>query len=271
MLSWRILSSVVLIPAILFILYYTNFSAFLITIVLIELLSFNELVNITKNKNIPIKIDFGIIGIFILAASFLVFQEPIFNNQLWMLNGFLFIGILLYFLYLLIKKEKFEFPKEIFSLHFFVIIYIGWLLNHAALLYKLSVNFVLLAMVITWSNDTGAYAIGTLFGKHKLAPMISPKKSWEGSIAGIVFGAIVAVVFKLYLFESISYLNIIIGGILISIAGQIGDLFESFIKRSCNVKDSGNSIPGHGGLLDRIDSLIFAFPMTYYFFKFIGI
>jgi phosphatidate cytidylyltransferase len=102
------------------------------------------------------------------------------------------------------------------------------------------------------------------FGKRKLYPAVSPNKSIEGGLGGLV-GAVVAVVLmKLTFLPQIGYLEAMVLGLLLGCAGQIGDLFESLLKRGCGVKDSGMLIPGHGGLLDRLDSLLFAFPLSYY-------
>ena len=109
-----------------------------------------------------------------------------------------------------------------------------------------------------WLNDTGAYVVGSLMGKHKLFERISPKKTWEGLIGGVFFCLLGAVAFH-YLFPEISRLyHWLILALLVSVFATWGDLFESFIKRSYHVKDAGHILPGHGGILDRIDSLLFA-------------
>ena len=113
--------------------------------------------------------------------------------------------------------------------------------------------------------DTGAYFVGKKFGKHKLAKNISPKKTIEGAIAGVVTGISVSVLCKFIFMEDIiSVREAIIFAIVISIIGQFSDLAESLFKRDCNIKDSGNIIPGHGGMLDRFDSYLFAAPVFYY-------
>jgi phosphatidate cytidylyltransferase len=122
---------------------------------------------------------------------------------------------------------------------------------------------LLFALVITWAGDTGAYFAGRSFGKHALAPHLSPKKTWEGSAAGLAASMIAAVFFQRWLQASIPYL---LGMAFVSnIAGQAGDLLESAYKRSAGVKDSGDLLPGHGGVLDRIDALILAIPVVWYY------
>jgi phosphatidate cytidylyltransferase len=122
---------------------------------------------------------------------------------------------------------------------------------------------LLFVLVITWVGDTAAYFVGRAIGKHKLAPVLSPNKSWEGSIASIFGAVIVAVVFAKWIIVPLPHLlgMAIVG----NIAGQAGDLLESAYKRSAGVKDSGSLLPGHGGVLDRIDALILAIPVVWYY------
>lgn len=122
---------------------------------------------------------------------------------------------------------------------------------------------VLLAIFVTiWVNDTGAYLIGVTFGKHRLFERVSPKKSWEGFFGGAFAALISGYVFSLY-FPQISLLNWLILSEIIVVFGTYGDLIESLLKRTVNVKDSGNVIPGHGGLLDRFDSMLLAAPVVF--------
>ena len=123
--------------------------------------------------------------------------------------------------------------------------------------------FFLLAII--FANDTGAFYSGKLFGKHKLYEAVSPKKTWEGSIGGILLAIIIATFFLKILGPHPVDIKLLLIVILVSVAGQIGDLVESMLKRNHNVKDSGALLPGHGGILDRIDSLLFAAPVLYIF------
>lgn len=116
---------------------------------------------------------------------------------------------------------------------------------------------------IIWINDSFAYLVGTQFGKHKMCPNISPAKSWEGLIGGAVFGIIMGI-FNALLFQTLNILNWIVIAILTIAFGTLGDLFESKIKREIGAKDSGNVLPGHGGFLDRLDSLLFAVPIVFF-------
>lgn len=140
--------------------------------------------------------------------------------------------------------------------------------------------YVTMSLVIPWIADAGAYFIGTFFGKRKLCPNISPKKTVEGALGGVVFGVLGAVVdalvFQLLFYtqsgrEEIHYVNLIIVALFGALVSIVGDLCFSIIKRSCHVKDYGNVIPGHGGILDRCDSVIFAAPLLLVFVQYFPI
>lgn len=155
------------------------------------------------------------------------------------------------------------------------ILIIGWSFGyHCILLRKadaVGMQLIFLLIGTIWCSDTGAYLIGRAVGKHKLITPISPRKTVEGTIAGFVVGTLVSMVLgALLLQETLSLANAAIIGLLLSILGQLGDLSVSLMKRTAGVKDSGDFIPGHGGFLDRCDSLIFSAPILYYFLALTG-
>lgn len=146
------------------------------------------------------------------------------------------------------------------------LIYVPLLLGHLVLLRQLpdGRGWVFLVLFAVMACDSLAYFSGVTFGKHKLYPEVSPKKSIEGSLGGLV-GSCLGVWLAAALFlPSFGAEHVILVGLLLGVVGQIGDLFESLLKRACGVKDSGGIFPGHGGILDRLDSLLFAFPLAYY-------
>lgn len=149
------------------------------------------------------------------------------------------------------------------------IFYIGWLLSHFVSLRDLSDgrNWVLLALFATFASDTAAFFVGRALGRHKLAPDISPGKTWEGTVAGLLGAVGISLLFTLStpLGLPLSWGQAIVLGLLISIFGQLGDLVESLIKRNMGAKDSGGLFPGHGGALDRLDSVVFAGVVVYYY------
>lgn len=124
-------------------------------------------------------------------------------------------------------------------------------------------------LFIIWIYDSMAYLSGSLFGKHKIAARISPKKSWEGLIGGTVFAVIIGIL-NAVLFQEINMFNWIVISLLTVIFGTIGDFYQSKLKREIGIKDSGNILPGHGGLLDRFDSLLFAIPVIFVWLNFIN-
>ncbi len=150
-------------------------------------------------------------------------------------------------------------------------IYVGFLLSHSILLRELGDgmlyegrDWLIYAILVTFSTDTGAYFIGKALGRHKLLVTISPNKTWEGAVGGVLCAVAASCSICSILEINIALVGQIALGILIGIFGQIGDLLESSLKRIAHVKDSGSILPGHGGLLDRIDSLIVTLPLTYY-------
>ncbi len=147
------------------------------------------------------------------------------------------------------------------------ILYVGWLLSYLVALRGEDGgrNWIFLALFTTFGSDSAAFFIGREIGKHRMAPNISPGKTWEGSIAGVLGAVIVSVVIVILLGLPLNYGQAIILGLLVSVSGQLGDLVESLLKRNMGVKDSGKLIPGHGGFLDRIDSIVFTGVVVYYF------
>jgi len=147
------------------------------------------------------------------------------------------------------------------------IIYIGWLMSHLVALRGLADgrDWVFFALLVTFASDSTAYFVGRAWGRHPMAPDISPKKTVEGAVGGVI-GAIVAGLLLAWILNlPISYVAALVLAIVVSIFGQIGDLFESLFKRNTSIKDSGSGVPGHGGFLDRLDSVVFAVVVVYYY------
>jgi phosphatidate cytidylyltransferase len=122
-------------------------------------------------------------------------------------------------------------------------------------------------LVMVWASDIGAYLVGRSIGKHQLTS-ISPNKTWEGAVAGFIFSILAAIACQYFFVHQISQIHAAILGAILGVTGQLGDLSESLLKRSVSMKDSGSIIPGHGGMLDRLDSLLFGAPTIYYYFYF---
>ena len=127
----------------------------------------------------------------------------------------------------------------------------------------------LVVLVAIWASDTLAYFTGRALGKHPLFPRISPKKTIEGSVGGVLGATAVVIVFKLFLVPMLTWTDAVVVGVLCGAVGQFGDLVESLLKRSVGVKDSGNYLPGHGGMLDRIDAMLVAIPLVVLYFDYV--
>ncbi len=247
----RILSAIVIF-AIVIPLIYLGGKYFSLGISLAAMLSYKELLNLKYNKNrIPILIQiFG----FIITVC-LVLSSFDYSYVFGLSYKLLIATALLFLLPLLFYKEKSYNSKDAFYLMGITLL-IGLTYNCFILVRAFDMWEFVYLLTITILTDTFAMIFGLLCGKHKLCPTISPKKSWEGSIGGSVIATGAASVFYHYLVAPISIKMIIIT-LVLSIIGQLGDLVFSRIKRDNEIKDYSDLIPGHGGMLDRLDSIIF--------------
>ena len=143
------------------------------------------------------------------------------------------------------------------------VIYIFGSWRSAALLRAINPWWLVFGLVVSWIGDTGAYYVGRRYGRHKLSPRVSPGKSWEGAIASAVVSGVAGALALPRLIPGVGLAEALLLALAANIAGQVGDLAESAIKRGAGVKDSGTLLPGHGGLLDRVDSSMFALPVLY--------
>ena len=158
-------------------------------------------------------------------------------------------------------------PASDFAITLAGIFYLGWVGSYLISLRNLPNGewWAFIALPAAWIADMGAFFVGRQFGRHKLAPRVSPKKTWAGAWGGLAGSIAGVAVLKLVSAHYLSWLDVAMIAIPGGILGQLGDLTESLIKRSAGVKDSGALLPGHGGLLDRIDALLFALPYVYYY------
>lgn len=169
---------------------------------------------------------------------------------------------------------RFSYSKfDAASLSFFAAFYIGLFLSYSLKIemFDQRLVIILLAFILTWCTDMGGYFFGKKWGKHKMTPVLSPNKTWEGAVGGIFLCILAAFIFfRIIPYYQCPYGYIFLLGFLSSIMAQFGDLFASSIKRYFGVKDAGYIIPGHGGVLDRFDSFMLVLPVVYYFFTFLG-
>lgn len=269
----RLLTALFGIPLILFVLYTGGipFFIFIAAIISLGLFEFFRLVNLKQHKSVKL----------FIIASCLMIAYAAFSNILLLMTLFSFAIML--FMLVLILKSDFTGLMTALGLFTFPVIYFGWFLSHSLLLRNIGSMesvarhsyqiqelgdpgffFIVLVISCAFMNDTGAYGVGKWIGKNKLAPSISPGKTLEGTAGGIFASVITAFIVNLIFSLPLNIVWTLTFGITVAAAAVLGDLFESAIKRGTGVKDSGGLLPGHGGIMDRFDSLFFVFPVSYY-------
>jgi phosphatidate cytidylyltransferase len=181
--------------------------------------------------------------------------------------GLLFIVFSLLYLF---RIDTIETAARDVALALLAFLYIPFLLMHLVLLRltPYGIEWLFVIMLIVMTNDSAAYYTGCAFGKNRLYPLVSPKKSIEGAAGGLVGSLVGTMLAKFTFFPQLTVTDAVVTALVVGVTGQAGDLFESLLKRSFGVKDSGSIIPGHGGVLDRLDSILFAAPITYYYVLF---
>lgn len=179
------------------------------------------------------------------------------------------VGLFFYHLLFLAPSDVSQ--LKVLGISLFGLLWVSWSLNHLILIKDLPEGTALLFLLFLsiWVSDTAAYFGGRAFGRLPLAPAVSPKKTIEGSLCGILATGVLGLVFSALFIESMGVLLATLVAVSVAIIGQIGDLVESKIKRLCDVEDSGTIFPGHGGVLDRVDGFLTATPLFYYFMHWI--
>lgn len=266
----RIAAGVVFIPAFIYVTRVGGY-AFLGFVDLVIVLGMLEFYGMMRNKGIRPYRGIGILcGV--TLSTYVFFRSGFYAN-------FFLTFVVIALMGLELTRRDGRMAVFHVSTTVFGVIYVAYLSSHMVLLrelprlidapYEQGASFVFLAFALTWASDTGAFAVGSLFGRTPLLPRVSGKKTWEGALGGMMFaglaGWIASVTFAPYL----DTLRAVAVGGLASLVGLLGDLFESMLKRDAEVKDTSRIIPGHGGVLDRFDSLLFTVPLIYYFLKFV--
>ena len=269
MLKQRIITAAIGVPVIIFAVWFGTpwFAILIAAIALTGTFEFYQIVGSSENGH-PFTY-LGLLWALALILSPLSLHYKDFNT----LPVIMSLGMLISLIWLLCRSSQ-EGTFRNWSWTIAGVIYVGWMLSYWLRLRSLDggMHWVYLAILTIFANDTGAFFIGRAMGKHQLAPSISPTKTWEGAIGGLasaILGAII-IVLILNLFSSFifNYWQVVALGFLVSLFAQLGDLVESLLKRNAGIKESGYLLPGHGGILDRFDSLIFVGPVIYYFVLF---
>ena len=256
MLKTRIFSACVFVPVILAAVFFGSwvFAALVLAIVVIGGYEYGKMVEVNDCHFLP--------WLYYPSGVILVVLAQLFPENPGILLAALFLSFAAYMVFFILGK----YPLKEIAVNFVAVVYLPVTMCTAVLL-RSSIEdgmwFLYLLLIIQWFTDSGADLLGSAFGRHKLMPKVSPKKSVEGAVGGIIVAVIGAVL--LNAFTGLLPVGLMIAAaIIVSIGGQIGDLCESAVKRWAGVKDSGKLIPGHGGILDRFDSMLFASPLLYF-------
>jgi len=244
--------------------YFSEWTYFLVFLVIccISIFEFYRLTGL--DGMLPLKYIGTLNALLIFLLSFLV-EKGILTQQSYYI---IFPSIALVFLIKLYKKEKKPFTNIAYTL--LGIIYVGlpFALLNLSVYADGTYNFQIIIgiLLLLWASDTGGYIAGVLFGRHKLFKRVSPKKSWEGMVGSFILAVIIATLLGKY-FVTMTWFQWYIVAVIMVVAGTYGDLVESLFKRGIAIKDSGNSLPGHGGFLDRFDGLLISIPFIVFLLK----
>jgi phosphatidate cytidylyltransferase len=250
----RVLTALALIPTVAWVVLWANSWIFLAVLATVACLCYREYNAIAADYG------FGAPGVAGYGAGLLLLFAP---DVPW----FAVVILALVILVMVMRVENLAHALPRAALLLTGIVYIFGCWRCARPLRELSPHWLMYGLMLNWVGDIGAYYVGRPFGKHKLAPRVSPNKSWEGSIASVVTSALVGTIYLQLFLPSVPLWQAVALTVAANIAGQLGDLAESAMKRGADVKDSGAILPGHGGFLDRVDSTLFALPVIYAYLK----
>lgn len=273
MLKYRIATALILIPIVIAALFMLPPLGFAIVALVICMLAAWEWGQLSGFKTRSQRIWLAVLCGFVLIAMMLsmpAYRQPIYlpqvSGSLWASLVWWIAAFVLVIFYP--KSASFWRGSRILRLAFGLLTIVPFFWGMVALRqYGYAENhhtgawWLLYVMLLVWGADSGAYLFGKLFGKHKLAPKVSPGKTWEGVIGGLVTSALISWLFGRYAPLNVVPVTLLVCSVIAALASVLGDLTESMFKREAGIKDSGNLIPGHGGILDRIDSLTAAVPV----------
>jgi len=253
----RILTALALIPVALYAVLWADYYVFLAVLVAVAALCYYEYNAVAEGYG------FGAPGLIGYGAGILLL---VWQGESWPVVALIAVVALIDSL----RADDLSKALPRASLLLMGVVYIFGCWKAALFLHRESPHWLMFALLINWIGDSGAYYIGRLIGKHKLAPVVSPKKSWEGAIASLFFAVAVGWAYLIYFIPMLPVAEAVGLAVLCNIAGQLGDLAESALKRGAQVKDSSAILPGHGGFLDRVDGTLFTLPVLYVALKLIA-
>jgi phosphatidate cytidylyltransferase len=269
----RVITSLIAIPVLISLIHWGSEAIFLAVIMLSVGFALIELNKINSHQHLfahALVIAVGLASV--VAINY--YQDYVsFNScgkKSWLITWLLTLTTITIFSLLLI--QFIVYPKKVFLLHKPLFVILGILYVSMFLSYLILIRgsadgkkWLLFTLFVVWCGDCGAYFMGSIKGKHKLCPTTSPHKTVEGAVGGIIASVVAALIARIWFLEQLSITHGIALALGIATIGQLGDLCESTLKRIHGVKDSGTLLPGHGGMLDRIDSLLFTAPLVYYY------
>ena len=263
----RLISAIVLVAILLLVLFYTPADVFAGLVSILTLLVMYELTKV-----------FQLSGKKSMVITNYIFAVVFMGLQYFLHHALYFPAIILYIMTLMtiavLNNKKVKFSDVCSSI--LLVFYSVAILMHLTFIRRMEggIGLIFMALIGAYITDTGAYFTGLTLGKHKLIPAVSPNKTVEGAVGGVVWsvaGFIVYGIIMTKLGYSVNYIYLVILSVLCAVAAQLGDLSASVMKRSYEVKDFGNLIPGHGGIVDRVDSLMFVAPVVYYFITYLPV
>jgi phosphatidate cytidylyltransferase len=258
----RIISALVLIPMAILIVVYAPPIFFLIGIGLIGTACLYEYFGLMRAMGIHVQPLFGLLAFWVLLIAFRQGRFPAiallalvliaaFLSALWRKST--------------VRERALALMAEVLGIFYFVLFLYPAIPVRYDFGNRIGMQWILLLLWAIWAGDTFALLAGKSFGKHLLAPVLSPKKTYEGAVAGLLGGIGIAVAIRYLFLPELPIIHVLIVSLLLGVFGQLGDLAESLLKRAAEIKDSSHLIPGHGGALDRMDSLLFAIPVLYFY------
>lgn len=257
----RIIAGLILLPISIYVIIWAPQLVFAIVVEIIILLGVREFISLVHKEG-------ALTRPYLMWAGAILFPIALYYKSIVLFFGFLFIFMTASFLLKMFSPKPNEKVFENVSESVFASFFVPFLFSFLFLVRDFDHKWLLFLFFIVWASDTFAYFTGMAFGKKKLIPEVSPGKTVEGLLGGIIGALIIALIMN-YLIFKINVFIILLIAVSVIIAGIIGDLTESMLKRSASVKDSGRLIPGHGGVLDRFDSVLFAAPVLYFYLYFL--
>jgi phosphatidate cytidylyltransferase len=264
----RVVTSAVLIPLVFVVLWYLPAGWFTALAVIAAAIGQHELYAMARNRGIrPLEAMGILLGALVIVVEFAGTGAPGFPRAgIVTLLAFCVLAVLVGRLF---APRAVEGALEDTASTLLGIVYVALLFGYQVGIHRLQQGkyWLLFLYLVIWASDTGAFYVGSALGRHRLYEKISPKKSIEGLIGGTIASLIAALLCKLWLVKTLGMIEALLLGAVLALAGTLGDLSESLLKRSAGVKDSGALIPGHGGILDRMDSMLFAAPVLFFYLR----